>query len=378
MKKILVVGLAVLLSVGVAFADNDKTEPGSGINPNGFFDKPGFDNGNAWWKGTPGTPDPNPCPNGDCSASGNFNFNVFTIGGGIDGALRLHGGVLTGGLAAGGGIAAGEGSGQVQTGKIYGWIGPKWYNFGWKTINLGSTEGYLSTFPTGGMAKVSPIDNNGYVGTLSESIAVTALSGGVKVLGIAGAEVYGFGLAGQGNAAFAGTLIPVGYTYGVAGQGSVGYLMGGAVAVGLGSADFQGLINMYGNSYAASMKDIYVNSEGFLVKTIGSQAGALTQIDSTYMVKDSGLAVGYLTGGYQFAGAAKSDSFQITQGGVTHATSNGSYAGGGVLGCDTGGQVDTYAGTTTMTKPGWNGSINGASASASVKVGPSPTIQTAK
>ena len=362
MKKLITVCLAVLLSVGVAFADNDKTEPGSGINPNGFSLKPGFDNGGAWWKGNNDQPTNGGCPNGDCYGSGNFNFDAFAIGGGIDAGLRLHDGILTGGIAAGGGLAFGEGEGHIQTGTI---------GFGrWKkTINFGEASGYLNV-TGGGMAKVSPIDVDGYVGTFSESIAVTGLSGGVKVIGLGGAEVYGFGLAGQGNAAFAGTVIPVGYTYGVAGQGSIGYLLGGAAAVGLGSADFNGLISMYGYSYAMSMKDIFVNSDGFLVKQIGSQAGAGTQVDSTYMVKDSLIGVAYLTGGYQFAGAAKSDSFQITQGGLTHATSQGNYAGGGVLGCDMGGSVDTYAVTQTMTKPGWNGSINSASSGASVKVGP--------
>ncbi len=33
-----------------AFAGNNKTEAGSGINPAETSEKPGFDNGNAWWK----------------------------------------------------------------------------------------------------------------------------------------------------------------------------------------------------------------------------------------------------------------------------------------------------------------------------------------
>jgi hypothetical protein len=50
-NQILALALCLLLSAGVVFADNDKTDPNSGINPAGKHDRPGFDNGNAWWKG---------------------------------------------------------------------------------------------------------------------------------------------------------------------------------------------------------------------------------------------------------------------------------------------------------------------------------------
>jgi len=52
-KKISIIMLAIVLFVSfnsVAFAKNNKTKAGSGINPAGKSDKPGFDNGNAWWK----------------------------------------------------------------------------------------------------------------------------------------------------------------------------------------------------------------------------------------------------------------------------------------------------------------------------------------
>ena len=45
--------MAIIFAISltsVAFAGNNKTEAGSGINPAGKSDKPGFDNGNAWWK----------------------------------------------------------------------------------------------------------------------------------------------------------------------------------------------------------------------------------------------------------------------------------------------------------------------------------------
>lgn len=51
MKKIIIISLAIVfVMTSITFAGNNKTETGSGINPAGQSNNPGFDNGHAWWK----------------------------------------------------------------------------------------------------------------------------------------------------------------------------------------------------------------------------------------------------------------------------------------------------------------------------------------
>ena len=53
MKRLSIIIMAIVFAITfttIAFAGNNKTEAGSGTNPAGKSDKPGFENGNAWWK----------------------------------------------------------------------------------------------------------------------------------------------------------------------------------------------------------------------------------------------------------------------------------------------------------------------------------------
>ena len=82
MKKILVVGLAVLLSAGVAFAG----ESGSACIGSG-------------------------CGN----VQGSFNIDTLAIGGGIDAAGKIVPGGAAGGISGAGGATIGQASGQIST-----------------------------------------------------------------------------------------------------------------------------------------------------------------------------------------------------------------------------------------------------------------------
>lgn len=380
MKKLFATLFAVLfIMTGTVFADNDKTNPGSGINPGGFSDRPGFDNGNAWWKGNSDGPGPNPCPNNDCHASGNFNFELFTIGGGID--LGLNPGDMpgiTGGGAIAGGIGFGEGQGSVTTGTMpvfdFGWYeknGKMKYGFhiDYVPVTLGSAEANL-VITAGGIAKVSPIDADGYKGTLSQSLAQIGVAGDVCVYGLADASVFGLAVGGEANGAFSIGAVPGGLTTGAAGQYALGYVIGGAGALGLGSADFDGQISMYGYSYAANMYDVK-EVNGFNVKTIGTQVGAGTFIDSVGDVSSHGLAYAGVDGAFKFGGAAQSTTILAGPGGgLSYAHVEGDYTGGGNLGCNTGATLDGYTVGASITKPGWNGSIQQSAAGMKVSVGP--------
>lgn len=297
--------------------------------------------------------------------SGNFDIDVFAIGGGADADLRFDCGVpgITGGLAVAGGVGAGEGSGFVQTTNVWTWVGPKWYNWGWRPLALGTSKGYVGV-TAGGLANTYAIPG----GTASEAIGQAGVFGGVEVVGLAGAEVCAGAIAGEATVDFSTGFKHGGFTGGLAGQGAVGGLVGGAAAFGLGSADFEGDIFMYGNSYSASWSKLS-ESGPYVTKALGTNVGASTEVISSKTMSDCGLATAFVDGGYIAAGLAKTCTVQLAPGGLAKASAIGVYEGCGPLGTNFYGSANGYSVTSVTTIPGWNGSINSAASGMTVQVG---------
>jgi hypothetical protein len=296
----------------------------------------------------------------EMTGSGNFNINASVIGGGIDGNLRftfVPG--ITGGVAAAGGVAAGEGSGFIQT-----------FKFGRYTIPLGTSEGEVGV-TAGGLVNTHPI----FGGTSSEAIGSAGIWGSVKVFGLAGAEVGAFSIAGEGTADFSTGFNRTGFTSGFAGQYAVGGLVGGAGALGIGSGDFEGQINMYGNSFSSSWTKCEFDGTS-LTRSLGTNVGASTQVNSFQSVKDSGIGFAFIEGGYTAAGLAKTCTFQLAPNGFAKASAVGIYQGSGPLGTNFYGSANGYSATSVSTIPGWKGSINSASSGMQVRVGTTgPQVQ---
>lgn len=297
--------------------------------------------------------------------SGNFNIDAFAIGGGADADLRFDCGVpgVTGGLAIAGGVGAGEGSGFVKSTNVWTWIGPKWYNWGWRPLALGTSEGYVGV-TAGGLAKTYAIPG----GTASEAIGQAGINGGVKVFGLAGAEVAAGAIAGEATVDFSTGFKYGGFTGGIAGQYAIGGLVGGAGAFGCGEADFAGDIFMYGNSYSASWSELS-ESGPYVTKALGTNVGASTEVLSTKSTNDSGLGFAAIDGGYTAAGLAKTCTIQFAPNGFAKASAVGVYEGCGPLGTNFYGSANGYSMTSVTTIPGWNGSINSAASGMSVQIG---------
>jgi len=187
-----------------------------------------------------------------------------------------------------------------------------------------------------------------------------------------------------------------GITGGIAGQGSAGYIVGGAYAISgpdtvkfervwncqkhrwetkmvpvdsNASAEAEAGISMNGGSYSVSYRDKSYH-DGYRTETLGTQVGAFTNVESYGSAGsyDNGLATSgaYVGGGWVAAGGAASYTTQQNQGGGASASAIGTYSGSGALGCDYTGSAIGGTQTFSTTKHGLNGSINGASASMSV------------
>jgi len=373
MKKILVVGLAVLLSAGVAFAG----ESGSACIGSG-------------------------CGN----VNGSFKIDTLAIGGGIDAAGKIGNGGAAGGISGAGGVTVGQASGEITTFsyKTYGYNGgtpgdPGYYkklngntagtikyfpngqpennsewtfmgsNKGWytKTIAGGTASAELVT-RGGGLTKTEAykINENGFVGvgSASDSIAVTEARLQLSSFGIAAAEGCFFGVAGEGSAN-GSIMFNHGVTVGVAGQYGAGYIAGGALTALVGKADIDAGIDINGQSYSESYKGTFVNGQS-TTQVLGSNVGAFTEVNSWGSQEYCGLSGGFLSGGWQAGGLAAAHTVQVVNGGVASASAVGSYSGSGPLGCNFEGSAVGGTQTSATTVSGYNGAIMTSSASMKV------------
>jgi hypothetical protein len=274
---------------------------------------------------------------------------------------------VSGGIAIAGGVGAGEGSGFIKTVNVPTWVktGPKWYQGYWtmKPLALGTSEGYVGV-TAGGLANTYAIPG----GTFSQAIGEAGINGGVKVFGLAGGEVGAFSLAGEGTADFSLGLNLGGITSGFAGQYAAGGLFGGAGAFGIGSGDFEGNIFMQGNSFSQSWRECSFDGT-YLTRSIGTNVGASTIVNSFDITKNSGIGFSFINGSYTAAGIAKTCTFQLAPNGYAKASAIGTYQGSGPLGTSFSGSANGYSTTSVSTIPGWKGSINSASSGMQVKIG---------
>jgi hypothetical protein len=352
----------------------------------------------------------------EMSGSGNWSIDAFAIGGGADASLRFDGTVpgVTGGLAIAGGVGAGEGSGFIKTVNVPTWvpeyttvynvyekevngrgngkygaergydrnifnsnppnensgwhlIGTVTYQSGkhleWRPLALGTSEGYVG-ITAGGLANTYAIPG----GTFSQAIGEAGIWGGVKVLGLAGGEVCAGAIAGEATVDFSTGFKYGGFTSGLAGQYAVGGLVGGAGAFGIGSGDFEGDIFMYGDSYSQSWSNL-TESGSFVVKSLGTNVGASTEVVSFAAAQDCGIGFAFIDGGYTAAGKAETCTVQFAPSGFAKASAVGTYEGCGPVGTNFYGSANGYSTTSVATIPGWSGSINSAASGMSVQIG---------
>jgi hypothetical protein len=315
------------------------------------------------------TSEQNGCDGPNCSVSGNFDISTLAAGGNVDADLQFIPFGAAGGLSAGGGVAFGEAEGEFETGRIWGWVGPKWYNFGWKTVALGSAGADLTSIAGGGAdtetGRYFDFDREGIevgVYSFSNGHGITGGSLDVDAFGLAYSGGLIGGIAGQATLDASGlTTYPwiydsKGITGGIAGQGSVGGFIGGGIVAGLGSAEVGAQVDMYGHSYSNSYRGITWSGTEYL----GTQVAAYTTIN-TFGYKDTCLVgCAYLEGGYVVAGGATAATMQKTPSGMASANATGVYTGKGDLNCNFNGSAVGY--TNTSATRTLNGSVMTSSA----------------
>jgi hypothetical protein len=342
MRKILVVGLAVLLSASMAFA----SEIGQGCIGSG-------------------------CGN----VNGSFKINTLAIGGGIDadGQLVKHG--AAGGISAAGGLTIGEASGTIKTIVVptYGWvkINGKWkyVQTGTQTFAGGSASGQLDTvgggLTTTEAGKYKDSDGLKHVFSASDSFAATEARLQLSSFGIANAEGCILGVAGEGSLN-GSIMFNHGVSTGVAGQYGVGYFAGAAGTALFGKADVDAGVDIWGTSYSDSYRGKINNPDGSVTRVLGTNVGATTDVTSWGNQEYCGLAGGFLTGGWQAGGVAATHTVQNSPGGYATANAVGSYSGSGPLGCNFEGSAIGGTQTSATTVSGYNGSVMTSNASMKV------------
>lgn len=392
-KKLLVVGLATLLSCGVAFADpGNGNHFGTDWNPGNHY---GWgDNGNGNGNGGCGGP--------DCVGTG--DFGAFAAAGSLD--FDMDGKRIPNGKAfgmsgyVGGAFAAG--AGEIENG-----------------------EGHVYADATGGgftiteSERYTPLDvNDNPLGdkrigvrsqSYSQAIASAALDIAVdpdgfgkwkgwrrpyfKVYDPASGHAVGMigGFAAQGTLNFSKvTESPryfdsTGKSFGVAGQGSVGAFIGGVYVVSgpdtqficwpinsYASANIAASIFMEGASLSQSFRWVETN-DGFKTEGMGTQVNAWTNVETSYTNENSnflgflpqgtGIAGSFVEGGFIAVGGAKTMTVQNAPGmGGAIAGAQGTYFGAGELGCNYEGSATGYSVTTVTTHESMKGSVNSAHA----------------
>jgi hypothetical protein len=338
------------------------------------------------------------CDGPDCQASGNFDISTFAATGdfSIDGKIVPNG--AAGGLGAAGGIAAGEASGEVESfevpeyeyvgrgnGDYNSFFGVKYYVghnkgkydlVGYKTVMLGETEADL--YSRAGAASVTehyvfhPTGRNSIgVGSSTGNFAASNSELNLGAFGAAEADGAFVGAAGQ--ASLDGSIMTKslnkpwdsnGLTLGIAGQGSAGAYIGGGIVAGLGSADIEAGLDMWGHSYSESYRLKDNNTE-----VLGTFVHADTTVLSYGDVDRSLVGVGYVNGGYVLAGGVATKTIQAVNNGVAMASAKGGYVGGGSLNCDIHAYANGYTKTTAQAI-GTNGSIVTSSAGMEVGIAP--------
>ena len=382
LKNVLIVGTALmfLLSGSMAFADNGKTDPNSGINPSGFFGKNGFDNGNAWWKGDNDIPTNGNCEGPECNAQGAGGISTFALTYDLsyDGKIVPNG--AAGGIGGAAALAAGKASGEVQSGWIYTWVGPYPGNWGWKYTTLGSID--LNLHSEAGAGSVTdhyvwhPTGRNSIgVGSDTNNYAGSHNTLELKAFGLA--EADGLFVGGAAQASLDGSIMTKslhkpwnsdGVTMGLAGQGSAGAYIGGGITGLAGCVVVEGGMDMYGHSRSESYRIKDGDTE-----ILGSNVQAHTTVLTYENVNDGGLAVGGVEGGFIAGGIAASKTIQAVNNGVASASALGVYAGGGELGCNFNGSAVGY--TQTSARPiGTNGAIMTSSAGMKVSTFPQQQV----
>ena len=340
---------------------------------------------------------------GPVTGGGNFDIDTLALGGGFDISGKLIPNGAAGGINAAGGIAYGTASGEVSslTKDIYEYRGYKKgdYNWGWsgyyyvgnnkgwfdfvgtETILLGGAEGGLDLIG-GGLAsdsdayKFTPTVGDIGIGVGSQSIN-EAYTGGTLYVGAWGiAEAHGFmlGAAGQGSldgSIIAGSPLPMwdskALSYGVAGQGSLGWFVGGGVAAGLGSVEVVADIDMAGGSWSESYRAIDFDGPA-KTEIIGTNVGAWTDVSTVGSVDSNILAFGYVDGGYVAGGIATAKTVQVTDSGFAKASATGTYSGSGDLGTSFSGSAIGSTQTTATQVSGYNGTVMTSSAHMSVQI----------
>lgn len=309
------------------------------------------------------------CDGPECSAEGNFDISTFAIGGGIDADLAFIPNGAAGGISGAGGIACGQASGEFTSFRFWG-----------RTITLGATEADFSNTAggyTGTEAGYYKPDCGLNIGvrSRSENYAITAGSLHVGAFGLA--ESHGFIAGAAGQASLDGSIVgpsplpmwdSYGMSFGVAGQGSIGYFYGGGIAAGLGSADVEAGLEMQGGSYTESYRGIIGNTE-----YMGTNVGAYTIVNTYGNVDTCLIGCGYVDGGFIAAGAVASKTIQATDSGFASASAAGMYVGAGELNCNFSGSAEGYTYTSATQIPGMNGSVM--TSQAGMKVSSNPASQ---
>jgi hypothetical protein len=364
LKKVLVAGLIVTMCL---FGANAMAYPGNGLHL-GVDDNPG--NHYGWGDGG----DNGPCVSAECYAAGNFDIGVVAIGGGLsaDGKLIPNG--AAGGIGAAGGVAFGAAEGAFESYKVrkYIFFGP------WKTITLGGTEANIGV-TAGGMTKTEAYRFNPEVGDIGIGVGsythnIAAVHGALdgNAWGLAHSEGFFAGVAGQGSldgSIVFGSPLPFwkskGVSYGLTGQGSLGYIYGVGGAAGLGSYELEAGIDMSGYTQSDSWRAVDF-FEGGKTEYMGTAVLTNTQVESYGDADDSLIGFANVGGQWVASGFATSKTIQtITTpagGGFAGANANGAYSGSGGLGCNLNATAQGYTQTSATTLNGYNGSIMSSSA----------------
>lgn len=336
--------LSIFLSTGMVFADNDKTEPNSGINPSGKYDRNGFDNGNAWWKGNNDNGGGGGCQGPACSG-GSGVFGSYANAGNAQGVILSQDGVF----GANGGFGFGN---SLGGGVIFNGIGSS------------------SSTATGGSVGITNlVSAPGVLGSESYNLAKTGatLDLGVDPTGRFLSGGFGAGeicgLAGQGTINLVHITNVDGETFGGAAQGSIGGFHGGVVVAAgpdgrrTDSKDFANIgagITMEGGSYAISGQIAPVTVDGVTKSGLGSNVGAYTILTS--------FVNGPVSGGWIAGGGAVTKT--VMEG--ASAGAFGVYTGSGPLGCNYNGSAVGQSYVQKTTVEGMNGAIYNSGSSMAV------------
>jgi hypothetical protein len=311
------------------------------------------------------------CDGPDCYGSGNFDITAGAGSAVLDGGIKTIPNGVAGGVAGAAGGTVGEAVGHVNNADA--------------EANLHVVGGGLVSHDD--YRFDVDADRSIGVGSMSQAEAVT--QGHIDVFADAdwpnrwrdwknNGEATGGFVGGAAQGTLDGSLIgesPIffdttGFSGGIAGQGSIGNIEGGALAgscllncYGPSSASADAGITMAGNSYSESYRYVNFPERGVKTEGMGTNVGATTEITS--YGNDSGLA--FTSGGFDAAGGVAAMTVQNGPGlSGAAATAVGSYTGSGQLNCNYNGSVNGSTYTSVTTYDGMKGSINSAGSSMSV------------